>query len=346
MRRSILNADSPDPLALGQNERNWRRVGQNERSRRRSLLKDDPQIESVSMSTLVGIASAIENEAVQRYAMLAELMDQRGEPATAAAFRVMLEEERRHVVSVGRWAAAIGEPAAAAAAAAEQFEWHLPADLSSSWNDISASALLTPYRAFALAVDNEQRAFSFYAYLAAHADNAQIRAEAEKLGAEELRHASLLRRWRRSAWHRERRPARLPDIEIDSIDTLHRLLAQHESAIARMHGDLATRLRRIGDEQGALLLEKLLQMPTWPPLSVAPVDADDPNTENLAPDVNGPRHLLVDALKPLEALSETLEAVMRTTDGDLFDEAAKAMTNVVTRLARISDSIKATGDTR
>lgn len=324
MRRSLLDNEHLAPVAFSTKER----------ATRRSLLDGDPGIESVSMPTLVGIANAIENESVRRYAMLAELMDRRGEPATAAAFRAMLEEERRHVASVDRWAASIGEPVPVD----EQFEWQLPADLSSSWDEVSASALLTPYRAFALAVENEQRAFSFYAYLAAHADNAQIRAEAEKLGAEELRHASLLRRWRRRAYHREHRPAPVADLEIDSVELLHTVLAQHESVIARSHRELARRLRRVGDEDGAQLLERLLKAPTWPPAPAASSDSGDAARDDAdcARDPDDPKHLLVEAQKPLEALSETLEAVMRTTEGGLFAEAANAMTNVVGRLARIS----------
>ncbi len=324
MRRLLLDNKLEAPVAFSRKER----------ATRWSLLDDDPGIEAVSMPILVGIANAIENEAVRRYALLAELMERRGEPATAAAFRAMLEEERKHVVSVDRWAASIGEPVPAI----EQFEWQLPADLSSSWDDISRSALLTPYRAFAVAVENEQRAFSFYAYLAAHADNPQIRAEAEKLGAEELRHASLLRRWRRRAYHRERRPARVAELEIGSIEVLHDVLAMHESMIARTHRDLARRLRRVGDDESAQLLERLLEAPTWPPAPVAGTQSGDaaPPDPDSTPDADDPRHLLVDAQKPLEVLSETLQMVMRTTEGELFAETANAMTNVVARLARIS----------
>lgn len=257
------------------------------------------------MATLVEIARAIEDEAVRRYALLAELMDQRGEPATAAAFRVMLEEERSHVAAVDRWAVSVGEPASTA----RNFEWRLPADLSSSWDDVAGSALLTPYRAFAVAVENEERAFSFYAYLAARAGNAQVRTEAEKLGNEELRHAALLRRWRRQAYHRERGGARAGRLQperprIDSVAMLREFLARQEAEIAQTHLALAQRLARAGDTTGGA--------------------GEDP------------RHLLVDAQKPLEALADVLESVMATAEGELFEEAATAMTGVIERIARIT----------
>lgn len=318
--------------ASGQDGHDPERFGPGELKRRRGLLRDDPGIDAVDMATLVGIARAIESESVRRYTLLAELMDRRGEPATAAAFRTMLEEERQHVAAVERWAAAVEAPAHAAGA----IEWRLPADLASSWDDISGSALLTPYRAFAVAVENEQRAFSFYAYLAAHADNAQVMAEAEKLGAEELRHAALFRRWRRRAYHRERRGPRPERPRIDSVEKLRDVLTQREAAIAGTHLALAARLRRAGDEANAQLLERGIpataQAPAPPATSRTAPAAD----AGRAPDGDDPRHLLIDAQKPLEALADELETVMATADGELFEQAASAMEAVVKRIARIS----------
>jgi len=333
MSRSLAHGDPHEPLALGQNEPDQRRVGRGEYARRRSLLRADPDIEVVDMATLVGVAKAIEDEAVRRYELLAALMERRGESATAAAFRVMLEEERSHVAAVERWSASVGETVLKA----EDFEWMLPADLSSSWDEISGSVLLTPYRAFALAVENEERAFSFYAYLAAHAESARIRAEAEKLGAEELRHASLLRRFRRRAYHRERDTAAPAELKIESVEMLREVLAQHETVIAAAHRALAHRLRRAGDEASAQVLDRSIASTTLPPTHAAtsspayPVlDADE------APVADDPAHLLVDAQKPLEALANTLEAVMATAEGELFDAAANATGSVIERIARIS----------
>ena len=331
MRRTHSNGDPYEPLALGQNRRNQRREGPEEHMRRRSLLRHDPDIDVVDMATLAGVARAIENEAVRRYALLAQLMDERGEPATAAAFRVMLEEERNHVAAVDRWAASVGE----AEPADEDFQWLLPNDLSSSWDDIAASALLTPYRAFAVAVENEQRAFAFYAYLAAHAENAQVRAEAEKLGGEELRHAALLRRWRRRAYHRERRMAQQTRIEIDSPAVLRDVLAQHEAIIAATHLALVPRLKRAGDAASAQLLQRSLPPGQEPQAPDAATDTPVRNAVD-GPDTDDPRHLLVDAQKPLVALADVLEVVMATAEGELFEQAAAAMEQVVGRIAQIS----------
>lgn len=297
---------------------------------RKMFLIKDPEIDSVDMATLVGIANTIEHESVQRYSQLAERMERQGEAATAAAFRVLRDEEQKHVDAVVHWAGKLGEPTPAPAAHA----WQLPDDLSTSWTDIAGSALLTPYRAFALAVENEQRAFMFYTYLAARADDPRVMAEAEKLAVEELQHAALLRRFRRRAWHREHRPARLPDRPIASREALDDLIADHETQIARTHHAIARRLRLAGDEQSARLLEALT------PATCSGVA--DESGQRMAPGAADRQdddvvHLLIDAQKPLEAFSETLEAILHTTQGTpLFGRAEAAMVDVVQRIARIS----------
>lgn len=307
--------------------------------RRRPLLSQDPGIDVVDMSTLVRIATAIEDEAVRRYEMLAQLMDSRGEPAVAAAFRVMLEEERRHVDAVDQWAASVGEPVDAA----PDYEWLLPADLSSSWEEVAGSALLTPYRAFAVAVENEERAFSFYAYLAARAADEQVRAEAEKLGAEELRHAALLRRWRRRAYHRERRAPQARPVHIDSVEMLRDFLTRREAEIAATHLALARRLEAAGDREGARLLEDSIPAPA----RAAATDGAGAGVAAAAGTPGAmseePRHLFVDAQKPLELLADELEAVMATAEGELFEAAAAAMTGVIERLGRIALRIDESG---
>jgi rubrerythrin len=285
---------------------------------RESPLGRDPDVHPVTLAVLVAVASTIERESVRRYETLAATMERRGETATAAAFRVMLDEERKHVGAVEHWAASLGTLPADTA----PFEWRLPADLSGSWDEIAGSARLTPFRAFAIAVDNEQRAFTLYSYLASAATEPRVIAEAERLALEELRHASLMRRWRRQAWHRERRTLREEEAPVASIAALHELLRRREAAIATRHGAIAARLRELGDIDSAQLLERLSESPSS--TLGSPAQGDDPV------------HLLVAAQEPLEALSETLEAIMRSTEGELFAEAERALAKVVERLARVS----------
>jgi rubrerythrin len=280
------------------------------------------------MALLVSIADAIERDSVRRYEALAAVMQRRGEFATAAAFRLMLDEERAHVNAVQRWAASLREPVRPPG----PFMQGISADLARDWDEITGSARLTPYRAFAMAVESEQKAFALYSYLAAHAADVRVEGEAEKLAMEELRHAGVMRRWRRQAWHRERNAARndAPSA-VASASALHTLLAQREAGIAVAHRALAARLRAAGDDESAQLLEELLRAPTWPP---APHAAE--SVAAAAPSTDEPVHLLVAAQEPLESLSEALEATMRITEGELFAQVQDALANVVARMARIS----------
>lgn len=282
-----------------------------------------PEARPRTLAELVGIANAIEHESVRRYTLLAESMALRGEAATAAALRVMLAEENEHVDAVAHWAASLGQTLPGV----EAFKRQVPADLWRGWDEAAGSARLTPYRAFAIAADSEQKAFAFYSYLAAEAADPKIRAQAEQLALEELSHAALMRRFRRQAWHRERREAQDTPSAVKTAGDLHALLGRHEADIAARHRAIAARLRALGDEEDAALLERLLQSPAWPADTHAP---PQPAPEG---DAVG---LLVAAQEGLETFSETLENVLRTTEGELFDAAEHALANVVTRIAQLS----------
>lgn len=302
--------------------------------RRARLLQHDPQTGPVDMPTLVGIAAAIERESAQRYAALADLMDARGAAATAAAFREMHREELRHVEAVDRWARSVAEPVASSGG----FAWLLPAELSTSWDEVVGSALLTPYRAFAVAVCNEQRAFAFYSYLAAHATDDRVRSEAEKLAAEELLHAAALRRWRRLAWHRERREASpVASAPIEDVAGLDTLLDRSRAGILACHRAVAARLREIGDADGARFLEALTAA-AMPATAVAAGPTGDPpaaEREAIAA-ATSPLPLMVIAQRPLEQLADRLETVLETSQGELFDATVAAIDATVAMLSRIA----------
>lgn len=288
-------------------------------------FEHSPDAHPRTLAELVGIASAIEHESVRRYASLAQNMALRGEAATAAALRVMLDEERKHVDAVAHWAASIGQPLPRSDAAKP----NVPADLWKAWDEAAGSARLTPYRAFAIAADSEQKAFALYSYIAAEAADPAIRAQAEQLALEELRHASLMRRFRRQAWHRERREVGPAAAAVASAEALHAMLGRQEADLRARHLAIAARLRTLGDEEDAALLERLLRSPSWPP------DPHAPHAGHAAPEGDTVA-LLVAAQAALEAFGETLEGVLRTTEGELFAEVEKALVGVVTKIAQLS----------
>lgn len=290
------------------------------------LLERNPEFGEVTLPLLVGIAAAIENESVARYASLAETMERRGETEVAEAFRRMLEEERAHVGAVEQWARSLGQPIPDP----QPYSWRLPPELFKSWDEVARSALLTPYRAFAIAVDNEQRAFALYSYMAANAASPEVAAQAEHLALEELRHAALMRRWRRAAWHKERRVIKEEEAPVGtSPRSLQALLDHGENTIATRHRAIIARLRAIGDEESARLLEELADTASRP--GDARLESTGDGLET-----NSPVRLLIAAQEPLEALAEKLEAFLPRVEGDLFAAAEQALDSVISRISRIS----------
>jgi hypothetical protein len=87
------------------------------------------------------------------------------------------------------------------------------------------SALLTPYRALALAVDEAQRNFRTFAHIAALAEPADVIRDAERLARNELGRATALRAARRRAYHAER-PSDMPALA--TLAELHAFSARWE----------------------------------------------------------------------------------------------------------------------
>jgi rubrerythrin len=287
-----------------------------------SLIRD-PEIGAVDLPELVGIAHAIELTAVERYRWLAEEMARRGEMETAEVFRKLEVEERHHIATVGDWAKALGENVPEAS-----FDWRLPPEVAQSWEEAATSVLLTPYRALAIAVDNEQRAFSFYAYIAARTRDAAVAREAEALAQQELNHAALLRTWRRIAWRRERKDSGAwPSRRIETSADLAVLIEAQQAEIQRRHEHLAGRLRALGDTASAALLDEAAG-PSAPSPDAGETGGDGSN--------DSIRRLLAEAQKPLERFSEILEAVLAAPpDAAMQNQAHEALESVIARIARI-----------
>ena len=291
-------------------------------------LTKQPDIRIETLTELVGVAKAISTEAIRQYSSLAEEMHRRGQMPTVAAFDALGAEEKVHLSAVEAWAKGLGETTPT-----DDYAGALAEDLSSNWKEASRSALLTPYRAYAIAVGNEARAFAFFAYLAASADDAEIARGAEHLALEKLQHAAQLRTLRRAAWHSERDVAR-PQTRVSptmSVAELETVIAEHEAMIARCHEALAERLRDLQDVEGANLLAKLA--------GAARKRAGTARTDGDVADSNIADHalgLLVAAQVPLEQLCETLDSVLlASVDETTHALAEGAMESAVERIAEL-----------
>ena len=186
-----------------------------------------PRISSVR--ELFACAVALERHAAQRYRMMAARMAQRARPDLAELFAGLAREEERHEAWVraqagddetsataGGWPSALGEAP----------EPPNPDEI----------ARASPYACLAEAVRSEQKAFSFFSYIAAEAEDPEVMAIAEDLARQELSHLAILRQARRRAWRHERRtPGPWPKpSEIASLDGLLRAAATGEADLARV----------------------------------------------------------------------------------------------------------------
>ncbi|MEO3429317.1 hypothetical protein AAFN88_10700 [Pelagibius sp. CAU 1746] len=279
------------------------------------LLTSDPSVRIDSLEALLGLANAIEHEAVARYGQLAELMEARGEGSTAAAFREMRELELQHV----DWVLRLGEKLHQPVPAAGSFTWTLPPELAESWDSVRDSSLLTPYRALAIAVTNEERAFALYSYVAAHAEDAEVAREAEKLAREELSHAAELRVKRRLAFHdSQAEAARRPPLQITTLDDFQALEARLAGEAAVALRAAARRLDQLGDRESARLLGELAEREARRGPPTAALD------EKPAAPEGGAAAVLQRALRVLESASEIYEDLAARTEQEALLPPAQA----------------------
>ena len=297
-------------------------------------LHKSPDTGVATLAELVGIANALEHEAVRRYRWLAEEFRRRGEPETAEAFEAMAREEEHHIIDVFRWADNLGEPIPTA----ESFFWRLPSDLAESWDEAAGSALLTPYRAFAIAVDNEERAFAFYAYVSAWTDDRKIAAEAEMLAREELRHAAKLRTLRRIAYRAEGRHRIAPEPDdILTVADLAQLIGREESGIAHMFAAMAARLDNLGVTSFANDLRCMAEEAK----SGAAENEMKGSPDDMPPVPDSADGILTAGQARLERFSERLESILIAADDErIVSLAQSSLEDVVRRIALINDRLE------
>ena len=164
-------------------------------------LKKEPAGQVRTLVEFFALAHAIESDAAARYTEVARQLKIQGASHLVDVFEGLAEVERGHVREVIDWAARRGDSAPVDA----RPPWPIPDTHDASPDEIAQSKLLTPYRALASAVRHEERAFAFWAYVAAHAEKAEVKKAAERMAHVELEHVSLLRRERREAFHAQRR---------------------------------------------------------------------------------------------------------------------------------------------
>ena len=169
----------------------------------------------------------------------------------AEVFAHLAAAEREHVDSVTRWSQSrrgkAPDPALVRWEAPETFD-------AETAREIGTSRLTTPYRALAMAVRNEERAFAFWSYVAAYSKDSEIKQAAEAMAREELGHVSTLRKERRRAYHKEHDEAERRGrgdaavMQIDARALELRLAAQLAELERGLEGAAAARTRELREE--------------------------------------------------------------------------------------------------
>jgi hypothetical protein len=169
--------------------------------RKEPLLTAVPPAPVRSLGELYAIAFDLAEKAAQRYGALAERIDENFWPVRGV-FEVLAKRERDRCDSLSAASvAACGKRPDASDLRSTPIDLVPVAEIA----DVGDSSLSTPYTAWALAARHRQRAFVFWTYVIALAEDPLVRRAAEDLAREALSDGNLLRHERRLAWRAERK---------------------------------------------------------------------------------------------------------------------------------------------
>lgn len=142
------------------------------------------------VATFLAHALAMENEASERYAELADMMAVHNNADVAEMFRQMSEFSHMHALSVRQRASGHELPRLKS----WEFRWNMPEPPEVGDPGI-AHYLMRPWHALAFALENERKGMAYYATAAQSGDDAEIRALAAAFADEEAEHVATLERW-------------------------------------------------------------------------------------------------------------------------------------------------------
>ncbi len=153
-------------------------------------LPSQPFMEMHNIAELLVHALALEEEAAERYAELAEVMQVHNNPDAAALFTRMAGIERGHVDGIRqqiRQRQLTDLPST-------QYRW-LGLEGPETTDHADLHYLMTPHQALLLALLNEQRAHDFYNEISRHSSDPEVAELARELAAEEREHVAWVEQW-------------------------------------------------------------------------------------------------------------------------------------------------------
>jgi len=163
-----------------------------------------------SLSDFMARAYAMELEATERYALFADQLETHNNREVAQVFRKLADIEALHakqILSQMNWTSIPALPVA--------YAWEGEAPETAPFE--SVHYLMQPYHALDIALRCELRAQQYYERIAHEVIDAQVRAAAAELAAEEREHVALIRDWMRRVpqpphgWDHDPDPARVTE---------------------------------------------------------------------------------------------------------------------------------------
>lgn len=288
---------------------------------------------AASLPEVLAIADALERAAVARYTKLADGMRQVGHYDLAATFESLADEEKFHVDGVARLRR--GSPGMAKPVDLQR--WVLPETFGAE--EAGPAALLTPYKALSIAVRAEERAFSFWTYVASTAQEEAVRIQAEEMARQELVHAAKLRHARRRAYRAEypygrRRPEGRSYPDVSAVrPELKRLEAEVHVPLS----EIVRRFQRVPDAESARLLrDSIVELIGAEPTPARVTHADVAYRIHCAA-AAGSAGLMFEAVGLLERLMESgLDMLGATADAAVAGEIQDWVDRTIRIAARLN----------
>lgn len=284
------------------------------------LLTAVPPTPVRTLIELHAIALDLAQKAARQYVALATQVDERFRPVRCV-FEVLAARERDRSERLS--AASVAD--CGRHADASDLPW-APIDLlpAAEIADIRNSSLSTPYTAWSLAVRHRQRAFVFWTYVIALAEDPLVRLKAEELAREALLDGNLLRRERRLAWRAERQAAADDAAAIDIGSEEPASAALLESLLLR---DIIAWSQQLAPAQRAALMT--LEPSGRPPSFL--IQPDEGDASPASGEIDQIKHR---ALRRAEQLSNIyLEDADSATDQNSMELAQKLAAQSIMRLA-------------
>jgi rubrerythrin len=150
-----------------------------------------PGAESGEESEFLARAWAMEVEAVERYSMLADAMEEHNNPEVAELFRKLARIEQLHADGIVENNEAL-QPQEALAV--EELLWEMSEGMETT-DPGELHYRMKPYHALQMALAAEQRANQFFVKMARAAKSASVRKTALEMAAEEEEHVRLIEDW-------------------------------------------------------------------------------------------------------------------------------------------------------